>query len=263
MVTPLKAFTFKQASVCIYSSKSQMGKAAAFDAAQLMREAISRHGYVRIIVATGNSQTDMIKALTTEEDLDWEFVEVFHMDEYVGMSSSHPASFANWLKTRLTDVVHPDKVHYLRGDSPNLEEELNRYTALLNSGMIEVCFLGIGENGHIAFNDPHAADFNDPLAVRRVTLDNRCRVQQVGEGHFPNLEAVPKEAVTLTCPTLMSARNLICCVPERRKAEALRNAMEGPLSEECPASLVFTHPRAKIYLDKESAALLSPSPVSQ
>jgi glucosamine-6-phosphate deaminase len=133
---------------------------------------------------------------------------------------------------------------------------------LLTSGTIDLCFLGFGENGHIAFNDPHVADFDDPLVVKRVILDQKCRAQQVGEGHFPNLEAVPEEAITLTCPTLMSARNLICCVPEERKAEALRNALEGPLSETCPASLVVTHPRAKIYLDPESAALLSPSPVS-
>jgi glucosamine-6-phosphate deaminase len=239
-----------------------MGKAAASDAAQLMREAISRQGHVRIIVATGNSQVDLITALTTEETLDWRFVEVSHMDEYVGMSSSHPASFARWVKTYVTDVVRPGKVHYLRGDSPNLEEDCQRYGALLTSKTIDLCFLGIGENGHIAFNDPHSADFDDPLVVKRVTLDKRCRTQQVGEGHFPNLEAVPEEAITLTCPTLMSARNLICCVPEGRKAEALRKALEGPLSEDCPASLVVTHPGAKIYLDPESAALLGSSLVS-
>ncbi len=263
IVTPSRAFTFKQSLVRIYSTKSQMGKAAASDAARLIREAISHRGHARIIVATGNSQIDMIKALTTEEVLDWKVVEVFHMDEYVGMSNTHPASFAKWLKTHVSDVVHPGIVHYLRGNSLDLSEELDRYGALLSSGPIDVCLLGIGENGHIAFNDPHVADFADPLLVRRVTLDEKCRVQQVGEGHFPDLKAVPNEALTLTCPMLMSARNLICCVPEHRKAEALRNALQGPLSEECPASLVFTHPRANIYLDKQSAALLAPLPVSQ
>jgi glucosamine-6-phosphate deaminase len=262
MLTPLRAYTVKQSSVQIYSSQSEMGKAAAFDAAQLMRKAISQQGHVRIIVATGNSQIDMIRGLTTEENLDWESVEVFHMDEYVGMSSTHPASLAYWIKTNVTDAVHPGKVHYLRGDSPDLEADTQRYGASLNSGKIDLCLLGFGENGHIAFNDPHSADFDDPLMVKRVTLDKRCRAQQVGEGHFSDLAAVPTEAITLTCPTLMSARNLICCVPERRKAEAIRDALQGPLSEACPASLVVTHPGAKIYLDSESAVLLEPPLVS-
>jgi glucosamine-6-phosphate deaminase len=261
MVTPLRAYTVKQSSVRIYSSTSEMGKAAAFDAAQLMREAIARQGHVRVIVATGNSQADLIRVLTTEESLDWKSVEVFHMDEYIGMSSSHPASFAHWLKSYVADVVHPGKVHYLLGDSPNPKEHFQQYGALLTSGVIDLCFLGFGENGHIAFNDPHVANFKDPLIIKQVVLDQKCRAQQVGEGHFPNVEAVPEEAITLTCPTLMSARNLICCVPEKRKAEALRDALEGPLSEACPASLVVTHPRAQIYLDPESASLLSHSSV--
>ena len=132
---------------------------------------------------------------------------------------------------------------------------------MLSSATIDLCALGVGENGHIAFNDPHVADFHDRLVVKRVILDGKCRLQQVGEGHFPNLEAVPKEAITLTCPTLMSAKNLICCAPEKRKAEAIRNALQGPLSEECPASLLVTHPGARIYLDSESASLLSGLPI--
>lgn len=262
MVSPLRAYTVKQAAVAIYSSKSEMGSAAAADAAQLMREAISRQGHVRIIVATGNSQVDLIKALTAEGKIDWKSVEVFHMDEYIGMASTHPASFAHWLENFVTKVVHPRRVNYLRGDSPNLEQAFRQYGALLTSEPIDLCFLGFGENGHIAFNDPHVANFHDPLILKRVTLDTKCRAQQVGEGHFPSMQSVPREAITLTCPTLMSARNLICCVPEGRKAEAVRAALEGPLTEECPASLVVTHPRAKIYLDLESSALLSPAPVS-
>jgi glucosamine-6-phosphate deaminase len=261
MGTLLRAYTVNKASVAVYSSTSEMGKAAASDAAQVMRDAISRQGYVRIIVATGNSQLDVIKALTTEETIDWKSVQVFHMDEYVGMASTHPASFAHWLENFVTKVVHPGKVFYLRGDSPDLEQAFQRYGELLMAKPIDLCFLGFGENGHIAFNDPHVANFIDPLILRRVTLDSKCRNQQVGEGHFPNLQSVPLEAITLTCPALMSARNLICCVPEHRKAEAVRAALEGPLTEQCPASLVVTHPQVKIYLDPESAALLSPAPV--
>jgi glucosamine-6-phosphate deaminase len=198
----------------------------------------------------------VINALVKDHNLDWTAVEVFHMDQYVGIADSHPASFSLWLRTNLAEIVRPAQVHYLRGDSNDLDEECSRYGNLIRSGQIDLCFVGFGENGHIAFNDPHAANFNDPLAVKRVALDSRCRMQQVGEGHFPDLEAVPKEAITLTCPTLMSANHLICCVPERRKAEAVRNALEGFLSEDCPASLVVTHPRATIYLDTESASLL-------
>jgi glucosamine-6-phosphate deaminase len=256
-VNPPKVFKVNKASVRIFASRSLSGKAAAADAAHLMRNALLRQRHVRIVVATGNSQADLINTLTKEEVLDWSLVEVFHMDEYVGMSSSHPSSFARWLKTRVTDVVHPGKVHYLRGDSLDVDAELRRYAALLTADKIDLCLLGFGENGHIAFNDPHAADFNDPLVVRRVTLDERCCAQQVGEGHFDNLEAVPKEAITLTCPTLMSARNVICCVPDRRKAEAVHNALQGPLSEKCPASLVRTHPGATIYLDSSSASRLT------
>jgi glucosamine-6-phosphate deaminase len=260
MATPVKSFTVKHSSVRIYSSKSEMGKAAAVDAAALIREAIAGQGHVRVIVATGNSQIDLIQALTIEKNIDWKNVEVFHMDEYVGMASSHPASFAHWVETNLENVVHPGKVNYLHGDSPNLEKAFQQYGALLKSEPIDVCFLGFGENGHIAFNDPHVADFADPLIMKRVKLDHRCRAQQVGEGHFPNLEAVPEEAITLTCPTLMSARNLICCVPESRKAEAVRNALQGPLTTDCPGSLIVTHHAARIYLDLDSAALLDPAP---
>jgi glucosamine-6-phosphate deaminase len=263
MATLLSAFTVKHASVAVYSSSSAMGKAAASNAAQIMREAISRQGHVRIIVATGKSQVDVIEALTKEEIIDWQSVEVFHMDEYVGMASTHSASFAHWLENFVTKVVHPGKVHYLHGDSPDLETAIRTYSALLTAKPIDLCFLGFGENGHIAFNDPHAANFHDTLILKRVTLDSKCRSQQVGEGHFPNLHSVPLEAITLTCPTLMTARNLICCVPETRKAEAVRAALEGPLTEACPASLVVTHPRVKIYLDQESAALLSVSTVSR
>src|SRR5205814_1599376 len=151
-----------------------MANAAAQDAGRIMREAIARRGRARIIVATGNSQIDLITFLTQKETIDWKLVEIFHMDEYADMSSSHPASFVHWIRTRVTNVVHPGKVHYIRGDSPDLEKEIKYYGALLNSETIDLCLLGIGENGHIAFNDPHAANFKDPLPVKRVVLDAQC-----------------------------------------------------------------------------------------
>jgi len=242
--------------------ESSDGKAAASEAAQCNARNALPPGTCPIIVATGNSQTDFIKALATEENLDWGFVEVFHMDEYVGMSSSHPASFAHWLKARFTDVVHPGKVHYLRGDSPDLAEEMHRYDALLSSGTIDLCFLGIGENGHIAFNDPHVANFHDPLVVKRVALDNKCRLQQVGEGHFPTWKRfLKKPLLSPANPNECQEPHLLR--PRTAKGGSCAQRIQGPLSQRCPASLVATHPRATIYLDTESATFLNSLPVSQ
>ena len=178
------------------------------------------------------------------------------MDEYVGMPSSHPASFARWLRTHLAERVNGGTFHYLAGDAADLDAEIDRYARAMAAAPIDLCFIGFGENGHIAFNDPHEADFQDPKPIKRVKLDEKCRMQQVGEGHFANLDAAPTEAVTLTCPTLMSAKEVIAVVPEKRKAQAVKDALEGPLSTQCPASLVLTHPSATIYLDKDSASLL-------
>lgn len=245
-------------TVEVYPSKAALGRAAAADAAALMRDAINLRGRARIIVGTGPSQNETIAALV-RENLDWHKVEVFHMDEYVGLEAAHPASFRRWLKTHLADLVKPGIVHYVAGDAADPEAECVRYAAALARWPIDVCFIGFGENGHIAFNDPHEARFDDPLAVKIVTLDQRCRAQQVGEGHFADLASVPPRAITLTCPMLMAACRLVCSVPDRRKAEAVRGALEGPLGERCPASIVRTHSSAALYLEPESAALLASS----
>lgn len=243
----------------IYSSKQTASQAAAAKAAAILPSKGSASSGVlsRIIIGTGNSQEDLIKMLTQMSFIDWSSIEVFHMDEYVGIAVSHPASFRRWLKTHLTDIVQPRKVHYLDGDAADLNEECRRYGNLLRSAPIDVCFLGFGENGHIAFNDPPNADFNDPHTVKRVTLDAACRMQQVGEGHFTDLGTVPREALTITCPFLVSAKSLICCVPDLRKARAVRDALEGPLSPSCPASLVREHPQTFVFLDNDSASLLT------
>jgi glucosamine-6-phosphate deaminase len=254
--SPLRTFQVDKAQVYVYPSKRDTSEAAALEAAGILRSALGHRGAARIIVGTGNSQVDLIDALVRAPGVDWSRVEVFHMDEYVGMSGEHPASFRRWIKTRLVDIVHPKRTHYLQGDATDLSQECERYTALLHSAPIDICFIGFGENGHIAFNDPSVADFRDPVAIKRVSMDERCRRQQVGEGHFPTIEAMPKEALTLTCPELMRAEHLICTVPEQRKAEAVRNALLGPIAEACPSSLVRTHPAAAIYLDADSASLL-------
>jgi glucosamine-6-phosphate deaminase len=240
----------------MFRTPAESGTAAAQAAAVLIGEAIHNRGGARIIVGTGPSQRHFIHSLVSLPDVDWPGIEVFHMDEYVGMPDSHAASFRRWLREHLVDIAHPGQVHYMAGDSADPDGERRRYADLLSRAPVDVCFIGFGENGHIAFNDPGNADFKDPLLVKKVTLDRRCRMQQVGEGHFPNLDSVPEEAITLTCPALMSARHLICCVPELRKAEAVRNALTGPLGPQCPASLTLTHPSVGIYLDLASASLL-------
>ena len=255
--TPLRQFRVRGVSVQVYERKSDLGRAAARHGAGILREAIAARGSARIIVGTGPSQNETIEALVRSPDLSWDRVEVFHMDEYAGLPASHPASFRRWLKTHLADIVRPGRVHYLEGDAGDPEAECRRYGDLLRSAPMDISFIGFGENGHIAFNDPGVADFEDRAAVKRVVLDERCRLQQVGEGHFPDLASVPPEAITITCPLLVSAAHLVCSVPDRRKAEAVRNAIEGPLGERCPASLVLTHPRCAIFLDTESASLLN------
>lgn len=253
---PIQTFAVDKARVEIYSSKFALGQAAATRAAMILREALLGQEHARIIVATGNSQLEVSSAFVQSPDLDWERIKVFHMDEYLGLPPDHPASFRRWIKERIVDVIHPGKVHYLQGEARDVGPECRRYGDLLSAAPLDLCFLGISENGHIAFNDPHEADFNDPHLVKWVTLDERCRRQQVGEGHFPSLDSMPREALTLTCPALMRPRHLMCCVPDLRKAEAVRNALEGPISTACPGLILRSHPRAYIHLDPESASLL-------
>ncbi len=252
----LDRFRKENALVRVLRSAAEAGRAAAVRAAELIRQAIAKQGKARIIVATGNSQLPLVEALA-EENLAWNNVEVFHMDEYAGMPPDHPASFRLWIKQRVEDKLHPSIVHYIQGDASDLKAEMRRYAGLLNAAPIDLAFVGFGENGHIAFNDPHVANFSDPETIKVVSLDEACRKQQAGEGHFPDFASVPKDAITITCPGLFRAHSWVCCVPEKRKAEAVRNALEGPISEACPASVVRKHPDAHVFLDTGSASLLS------
>lgn len=240
----------------IFSTKVELGEAAAAHAAKVIQIAAEKHGKARVIAATGNSQLDFIQALAWHRDVAWEQVEVFHMDEYVGMPDTHPASFRLWIKGRIEETMPVARVHYLHGDADDLESEIRRYSELLGERAADVAFVGFGENGHIAFNEPGVADFKDPLRVKIVELDDASRRQQTGEGHFPTLVDVPLRALSLTCSELFRASAWICCVPEKRKAAAVRMALQGPVSEACPASLVQRHPNARVFLDSDSAALL-------
>jgi glucosamine-6-phosphate deaminase len=252
---PIREMKVDQLPVQIYASNEAMGQAAAAQAAEILRAAIAAKGSANAILATGNSQLTLLATLR-QADVDWSKVSLFHMDEYAGMQADHPASFRRFLREKIAGFVHPGAFYGVTGDAPDIDAECRRYTELLRAHPADLCCLGIGENGHIAFNDPPYADFDDPAWVKVVKLDEKSRRQQVGEGHFPNLDAVPTHALTLTIPALLVAKRMLCVVPEVRKAAPTKAALFGPITEDCPASILRTVPHAILYLDPESAALL-------
>jgi glucosamine-6-phosphate deaminase len=244
-----------QLSVSIFENGAELAARAAADLAAIVAASSAARGLASVIVATGNSQLQFMDALCRRADIAWDKVVVLHMDEYLGMCDQHPASFRRYLHTHLTDLVHPRAFYGIQGDAPDVDAELLRYTALLKEYPADACVLGIGENGHLAFNDP-PADFNTPKLVHVVHLDEACRQQQVGEGHFATLDEVPWQAITLTVPALLAPRHVLGVVPEARKARAVREALEGPLTPRCPASILPTQAHVRLYLDRESSALL-------
>jgi glucosamine-6-phosphate deaminase len=206
--------------------------------------------------ATGNSQLSFIEALVTETpDVPWSDTVIFHMDEYVGVGPDHPAGFGKYIRERIVERTSPKAAYYVEGLG-DPEAECVRYAGLLRTYPLDVCVLGIGENGHLAFNDPPVADFDDPLDVKVVELEAACRQQQVNEGHFVNMDAVPTHALTVTIPALLRATQVLAIVPEARKAEPVRAALLGPISTACPASALRTISHATVHLEPESARLL-------
>jgi glucosamine-6-phosphate deaminase len=256
MSTAVQSFKVDALAVEVYTTTSDLGAAAAQQARQALQQAIASRGSAAAILATGNSQLQFLEALAAAGGVDWSRVTLFHMDEYLGLSENHSASFRKYLRERVESKVRPKKFEYVIGDALEPIAECDRYTALLKAQPIDLCCLGIGENGHLAFNDPPVADFNDPRMVKIVKLDEGCRNQQVGEGHFPNLAAVPQYALTLTIPALCSAKRMLCIVPEKRKAPAVKNTLRGPVATSCPGSFLRKQPHCTLYLDAESASLL-------
>jgi len=252
---PVKTVKYDKIQVNIYDSNETLGAAAANDLAEILRSTIVERGEASIIVATGNSQLSFMEALRARQGIVWDKVTVFHMDEYLGMSSQHPASFRRYIREQLTDVVHPRMFYGIEGDAEDIEAELARYVSLLEEHEPVACVLGIGENGHLAFNDP-PTDFDTNKTIHVVTLDERSRLQQVGEGYFATLDEVPKQAITLTVPALLRPPHVLGVAPEARKAPAVKAALEGPVTPDCPASILRTMPRVKLYLDRDSASLL-------
>jgi len=240
-------------AVEVHASLDAMADAAAQSAAGWLAEVLTQRSEARAIFACAASQVRFLERLIAKPDVDWARVVCFHMDEYLGIDARHPASFRRFLQERLVDRVHPKVFHTLAGEADEPLKECERYSGLIEQAPIDLCVLGIGENGHVAFNDPPVADFDDPRIVKLVKLDEACRRQQVGEGAFPSMETVPRFAYTLTVPALCSARRLICVVPERRKAAAVRAALRGPIATACPASVLRRQAQATLYLDAESA----------
>jgi len=247
----------KAGSLAIYRyvTRREMGAAAAARAAGAIRRLAERHSVVPVIFATGASQLEMLRALTAFSDIPWDRVVGFHMDEYVGISREHPASFRRYMRDELAGKVAMREFHNVEGDAADPEKECERYAALLRRYSPLLCLAGIGENGHLAFNDPPVADFKDPRDAKVVTLDRECREQQVAEGWFPNLDAVPLRAITLTIPTLFRVPEIILSVPGERKADIVARTLSEEISTKCPASILRTHPNAHLYLDRESARL--------
>ena len=233
-----------------------MGDAAAQVVAEKMREVIAEKGTVSMVFAAAPSQEEFLAALRRTENIDWSRVVAFHLDEYVGISADAPQSFRRFLRERLFDKVKIGKVYYLNGDAEDLEAEAERYAGLLKEYGLDIACVGIGENGHLAFNDPHVADFNDPLMVKVVELDEVCRWQQVHDGCFPSIDLVPKRAITLTMPTIFNADFISAVVPAPSKAEAVKKTVYGPISTSCPASILRKHKNAILFLDVDSASLL-------
>lgn len=252
----MKTFDIDLLHVKIYGSRQEMGEAAAAEAGAHLRSLLSSQEEVRVIFAAAPSQNEFLGALCREPGIDWSRVCALHMDEYVGLSDDAPQRFGNFLREAIFDKLPFGRVEYIGSDGDS-DERMARYAKILAGKKVDVVFMGIGENGHIAFNDPHVADFNDPLLIKKVDLDLKCRMQQVHDGCFARLEDVPEYALTLTVPTLFAADRLFCIVPATTKADAVKSTVEGPIGPQCPATVMRLHKQATMYLDPDSASKLS------
>ena len=244
----------------ISNTKEELGKAAAKQAAEILNSAIKAQGYARILLSTGASQFPFFDEFT-KADIEWDKVEMFHLDEYVGISEEHPASFKRYLLDRFVLKVNPGKAHLIDGKRAP-QDTIDELSALLQEKPIDLGLIGIGENGHIAFNDP-PADFDDQNAYKVVTLDNRCLMQQVGEGWFKSVEDTYKQAISMTCSQIMKCKTIISVVPYAVKAEAVYNTLTSDVTPNVPATLLKTHKDATLYCDKDSAALLDEKTVAK
>ncbi|MCL6545702.1 MAG: glucosamine-6-phosphate deaminase [Bryobacteraceae bacterium] len=239
--------------VHIYPNREELGRAAAEHVAACLRRLIQERGRAVAVFASAPSQIETLRELVHQPGIDWRRVTAFHLDEYTGLAEDHRQSFRRFLREHLTSRVPLAAFHDLRGDASDPAAECARYASLLNANPPDIALVGIGENGHLAFNDPPVADFHDPLDVKLVELDEICRRQQVHDGLFARIEEVPRFALTLTLPAILRIPRIFAVVPGIRKREAVTAALLGPVSTECPASILRTHPDADLFLDRDSA----------
>lgn len=252
----IKELKVDSLQVYVYESRSEMGQAAYEHYKERVEQLQKSTDIIRAIFAAAHSQSDFFEALCKDTEIAFERIDAFHMDEYMGLGKNAPQNFGNFLKEVIFSKKAFHNVFYVQSDAKNIEAECRRYEALLKLAPMDIISLGIGENGHIAFNDPHEADFEDPKWVRETSLDDICRQQQVNDGEFAHIDEVPTKALTLTIPALMSCKSVVGIVPDQRKAQAVYDTLMGPISESCPASILRTHQDAVLFLDKDAAKLL-------
>jgi len=236
----------------IYESRGEMGIHAGKMAAEKIRQCLSEKNEVNVIFAAAPSQNEMLETLKGQENIDWGRVNAFHMDEYIGLAADAPQGFGNFLRDRIFDELPFKSVNYINCEAEDIDAECKRYSTLLDENPVDIVLLGIGENGHIAFNDPHVADFNDSQTVKAVKLDDVCRQQQVNDGCFKTIDDVPQYALTLTIPTLFNAKHLVCTVPAKTKAWAVEKTVNGEINEKCPATVMRNHNSAVMFCDSDS-----------
>ena len=253
----LEQWKCDQLAIKKYTTRQEMGAAAAADAEKVIAQIIQEKGYINMIFAAAPSQNEMLQSLLCSSCIDWSKVNAMHMDEYVGLPEGSTQSFGAYLNDHIFGHKSFKSVHYIRGTAEDPQAECVRYSEILQQYPVDVVCLGIGENGHIAFNDPWVAEFQDEKAVKVVQLDEMCRNQQVNDGCFQTIDDVPTHAITLTIPSLLAAKYLFCVVPAATKAEAVKNTVYGPISESCPASIMRTHGGAFLYCDADSGKYLT------
>ena len=256
MIEPSKSFYVDHLLVEVYASEMEMSESVAKITHQYLQNLLDKQDTVAILLATGNSQIRFLEALIALEGIDWSRIILFHLDEYLGITSDHPASFRRYLRERVEEKVCPQQFYYIAGDTLQPIAECDRYTRLLENQPIDLCFLGIGENGHLAFNDPAVADFQDPAKVKLVKLDHVNRQQQVNTAYFANLADVPQYAFTVTISMICTAKKIICLAPATRKAQVVKTLLTGDITNNCPASILRQQPQATLFLDVNSASLL-------
>lgn len=262
-IMPLTSFQVGTLNVSVYRNSAELGAAAAQAGSTYLQDHALQNDTLPVIFATGNSQIQTLNALTKNQDLPWKKVIAFHMDEYLGVSEKHPASFRHFLQVHLANKVPLLRSYMIDGSSSNSAQTCQEYANLLREHQPILCLLGIGENGHLAFNEPSEADFQDPYLLKVVTLDEVCRTQQVSEGWFPAIADVPQKAISLTIPALINVPKLIVSIPGRRKAQIVKRSLEDPISQACPSTILRKHPNATLYLDCDSASLILDSQIAR